>query len=85
MRWHLKLLSRLTLKDGMALTLLAALKRSPPGKIMDDQMSYKEFLDHNVPWKMDERDRCFDSQLAFQPTDVTGEELRKGNRSGLAC
>ncbi|XP_015277848.1 PREDICTED: microtubule-associated protein 4 isoform X3 [Gekko japonicus] len=46
-------------------------RKAPPGKIMDDQMAYKEFLDHNVSWKMDERDRCFDSQLAFQPTDVT--------------
>ncbi|XP_060103881.1 microtubule-associated protein 4 [Heteronotia binoei] len=46
-------------------------RKVPPGKIMDDQMSYKEFLDHNVSWKMDERDRRFDSQLGFQPTDVS--------------
>ncbi|XP_077160391.1 microtubule-associated protein 4 isoform X4 [Paroedura picta] len=45
-------------------------RKVPPGKIMDDQMSYKEFLDHNVSWAVDERDRSFDSQLAFQPSEV---------------
>ncbi|XP_054847247.1 microtubule-associated protein 4 isoform X2 [Eublepharis macularius] len=46
-------------------------RKVSPGKIMDDQISYKEFLDHNNSWKVDERDRCFDPQPAFKPTDVT--------------
>ncbi|XP_025026825.1 microtubule-associated protein 4 isoform X10 [Python bivittatus] len=45
-------------------------RKGSPGKIMDEQMPYKEFLDHNDSWTVDDGNRCFDSQLAFKPMDV---------------
>ncbi|KAM6452661.1 uncharacterized protein PHA67_018882 isoform 2-T2 [Liasis olivaceus] len=45
-------------------------RKGSPGKIMDEQMPYKEFLDHNDSWMVDDGNRCFDSQLAFKPMDV---------------
>ncbi|KAJ6655067.1 hypothetical protein lerEdw1_005971 [Lerista edwardsae] len=42
-----------------------------PGKIMEEKLSYKEFLDRNDSWTMDDRDRGFDTQQAFKPMDVT--------------
>ncbi|XP_060136997.1 titin isoform X3 [Zootoca vivipara] len=41
------------------------------GKIMDEKMSYKEFLDRNDSWTMDDRAHCFEPQPAFKPMDVT--------------
>ncbi|XP_053119509.1 microtubule-associated protein 4 isoform X4 [Hemicordylus capensis] len=46
-------------------------RKVSPGKIMDEQMSYKEFLDRNDSWTMDDRNPCFDSQSAFKPMDVS--------------
>ncbi|KAJ7322750.1 hypothetical protein JRQ81_019037 [Phrynocephalus forsythii] len=42
-----------------------------PGKIIDEKMSYKEFLDRNESWTMEDRGHCFESQPAFKPMDVT--------------
>nr|XP_028607482.1 microtubule-associated protein 4 isoform X2 [Podarcis muralis] len=46
-------------------------RKVSPGKIMDEKMSYKEFLDRNDSWTMDDRAHCFDPQPAFKPMDVT--------------
>ncbi|XP_060539260.1 uncharacterized protein LOC117658030 isoform X4 [Pantherophis guttatus] len=50
---------------------LEASRQEPSGKIMEEQMSYKEFLDHNDSWPMDDGSHGFESQLRFQPMDVT--------------
>ncbi|XP_009282799.1 PREDICTED: microtubule-associated protein 4 isoform X1 [Aptenodytes forsteri] len=41
-----------------------------PGEIMDEKLSYKEFLDHNDSWTMDDRDLCFESQPVFKPMEM---------------
>ncbi|XP_074938180.1 microtubule-associated protein 4 isoform X1 [Phalacrocorax aristotelis] len=41
-----------------------------PGAIMDEKLSYKEFLDRNDSWTMDDRDLCFESQPVFQPMEM---------------
>ncbi|KAM6281344.1 microtubule-associated protein 4 [Porphyrio hochstetteri] len=41
-----------------------------PGGIMDEKLSYKDFLDRNDSWTMDERDLCFDSQPDFKPLEM---------------
>uniref|UniRef100_A0A8B9T5B9 Microtubule-associated protein n=1 Tax=Anas platyrhynchos TaxID=8839 RepID=A0A8B9T5B9_ANAPL len=41
-----------------------------PGEIMDEKLSYKEFLDRNDTWAMDERDLCFESQPVFKPMEM---------------
>ncbi|KAM6422305.1 microtubule-associated protein 4 isoform 2-T4 [Rhynochetos jubatus] len=41
-----------------------------PGEIMDEKLSYKEFLDRNDSWTMDERDLCFESQPVFKPVEM---------------
>ncbi|KAM6102603.1 microtubule-associated protein 4 isoform 6-T6 [Theristicus caerulescens] len=41
-----------------------------PGEIMDEKLSYKEFLDRNDAWTMDERDLCFESQPVFKPMEM---------------
>ncbi|XP_033021934.1 microtubule-associated protein futsch-like [Lacerta agilis] len=46
-------------------------RKVSPGKIMDEKMSYKEFLDRNDSWTMDDRAHCFEPQPAFKPMDVT--------------
>ncbi|XP_039224697.1 protein bassoon-like isoform X4 [Crotalus tigris] len=43
----------------------------PSGKISEEDMSYKEFLDHDS-WTMDDGRRCFESPLGFEPLDVAG-------------
>ncbi|XP_042330269.1 titin-like isoform X4 [Sceloporus undulatus] len=50
------------------------------GKIMDEQMSYKEFLDRNSSWTMDDRHH-FESQPVFKPMDIT--EPFKMNREDV--
>ncbi|XP_062459917.1 microtubule-associated protein 4 [Pezoporus occidentalis] len=41
-----------------------------PGENMDEKLSYKEFLDRNESWTMDDRDLCFESQPVFKPTEM---------------
>ncbi|XP_075562629.1 microtubule-associated protein 4 [Pelecanus crispus] len=41
-----------------------------PGEIMDEKLSYKEFLDRNDSWTMDDRDLCFESQPMFKPMEM---------------
>ncbi|XP_010294787.1 PREDICTED: microtubule-associated protein 4-like, partial [Phaethon lepturus] len=41
-----------------------------PGEIMDEKLSYKEFLDRNDSWTMDERDLCFEPQPVFKPMEM---------------
>ncbi|KAH0627710.1 hypothetical protein JD844_003840 [Phrynosoma platyrhinos] len=45
------------------------------GKIMNEQMSCKEFLDRNSSWTMEDRQH-FESQPVFKPMDVTGPDIR---------
>lgn len=42
---------------------------------MDEKLSYKEFLDRNDTWAMDERDLCFESQPVFKPMEMAGMPL----------
>ncbi|XP_010020515.1 PREDICTED: uncharacterized protein LOC104411724, partial [Nestor notabilis] len=42
-----------------------------PGENMDEKLSYKEFLDRNESWTMDDRDLCFESQPVFKPLEMT--------------
>ncbi|XP_078234513.1 microtubule-associated protein 4 isoform X23 [Pogona vitticeps] len=56
-------------------------KQVPPGKIIDETMSYKEFLDRNDSWTTEDRGHCFESQPAFKPMDVT--EPFKMNREDV--
>ncbi|XP_032094472.1 uncharacterized protein LOC116523464, partial [Thamnophis elegans] len=44
----------------------------PSGKIMEEQMSYKEFLDHNDAWPADESSHPFESPFIMKPMDVAG-------------
>ncbi|XP_075276109.1 microtubule-associated protein 4 isoform X3 [Opisthocomus hoazin] len=41
-----------------------------PGEIMDEKLSYKEFLDRNESWTMDDRDLCFEAQPVFRPMEM---------------
>uniref|UniRef100_A0A8B9EYX9 Microtubule-associated protein n=1 Tax=Amazona collaria TaxID=241587 RepID=A0A8B9EYX9_9PSIT len=41
-----------------------------PGENMDEKLSYKEFLDRNESWTMDDRDLCFESQPVFKPMEM---------------
>ncbi|XP_048807856.1 microtubule-associated protein 4 isoform X3 [Lagopus muta] len=41
-----------------------------PGEIMDEKLSYKEFLDRNDTWAMDDRDLCFEPQPVFKPMEM---------------
>ncbi|XP_061853071.1 microtubule-associated protein 4 isoform X3 [Colius striatus] len=41
-----------------------------PGEIMDEKLSYKEFLDRNDTWTVDDRDLCFEPQPMFKPMDM---------------
>ncbi|XP_014811249.1 PREDICTED: microtubule-associated protein 4 isoform X3 [Calidris pugnax] len=40
-----------------------------PGEIMDEKLSYKDFLDRNDSWTMDDRDLHFESQPVFKPME----------------
>ncbi|KAM6375033.1 microtubule-associated protein 4 [Alca torda] len=42
-----------------------------PGEIMDEKLSYKDFLDRNDSWTVDDRDLCFESQPVFKPMEMT--------------
>ncbi|XP_043365741.1 microtubule-associated protein 4 isoform X4 [Dermochelys coriacea] len=42
-----------------------------PRELMGEKMSYKEFLDHDETWAMDDRDLCFESQSIFRPMEET--------------
>lgn len=46
---------------------------------MDEKLSYKDFLDRNDTWTVDDRDLCFESQPVFKPMEMTGRSalLRK--------
>uniref|UniRef100_A0A8D0HUY7 Uncharacterized protein n=1 Tax=Sphenodon punctatus TaxID=8508 RepID=A0A8D0HUY7_SPHPU len=46
-------------------------RKVSPGKIMDEKISYKEFLDRNETWTMDDRDLRLDSQPVFKPIEAT--------------
>ncbi|OXB69998.1 UNVERIFIED_CONTAM: hypothetical protein H355_003686 [Colinus virginianus] len=37
---------------------------------MDEKLSYKEFLDRNDTWAMDDRDLCFEPQPVFKPMEM---------------
>lgn len=37
---------------------------------MDEKLSYKEFLDRNDSWPVDDRDLCLEAQPAFQPVPM---------------
>ncbi|KAM6410300.1 microtubule-associated protein 4 isoform 1-T1 [Pluvialis apricaria] len=39
-------------------------------EIMDEKLSYKDFLDRNDSWTTDERDLCFESQPVFKPGEM---------------
>lgn len=39
---------------------------------MDEKLSYKEFLDRNDSWPMDDRDLRFESQPVFKPMEMAG-------------
>lgn len=39
---------------------------------MDEKLSYKEFLDRNDSWTMDDGDLCFESQPIFKPMEMAG-------------
>ncbi|XP_065486365.1 microtubule-associated protein 4 isoform X3 [Caloenas nicobarica] len=41
-----------------------------PGAIMDEKLSYKEFLDRNDSWPVDDRELCLEAQPAFQPVPM---------------
>ncbi|XP_074013756.1 microtubule-associated protein 4 [Numenius arquata] len=41
-----------------------------PGEIMDEKLSYKDFLDRNDSWTMDDRDLRFESQPVFKPMEM---------------
>ncbi|KAM9386546.1 microtubule-associated protein 4 isoform 2-T3 [Phaethornis superciliosus] len=41
-----------------------------PGEIMDEKMSYKDFLDRNESWTVDDRELCFEPQPVFKPMDM---------------
>ncbi|XP_054674303.1 microtubule-associated protein 4 isoform X12 [Grus americana] len=41
-----------------------------PGEIMDEKLSYKDFLNRNDSWTMDDRDLCFESQPVFKPMEM---------------
>ncbi|XP_030300767.1 microtubule-associated protein 4-like isoform X5 [Calypte anna] len=41
-----------------------------PGEIMDEKMSYKDFLDRNESWTVDDRELCFEPQPVFKPMDI---------------
>ncbi|XP_029820526.1 microtubule-associated protein 4 [Manacus vitellinus] len=41
-----------------------------PGEIMDEKLSYKEFLDRNDSWATDERELRFDPQPVFKPMEM---------------
>uniref|UniRef100_A0A663MB22 Microtubule-associated protein n=1 Tax=Athene cunicularia TaxID=194338 RepID=A0A663MB22_ATHCN len=41
-----------------------------PGEIMDEKLSYQEFLDRNDSWTMDDRDLCFEPQPVFKPMEM---------------
>ncbi|XP_039382822.1 microtubule-associated protein 4 isoform X3 [Mauremys reevesii] len=42
-----------------------------PREITGERMSYKEFLDRNETWAMDDRDLCFEPQSIFRPMEGT--------------
>lgn len=44
---------------------------------MEEKLSYKEFLDRNDSWTMDDGDHGFDTQQAFKPMEVTGKNLQR--------
>ncbi|KAM3822870.1 microtubule-associated protein 4 [Vipera latastei] len=52
----------------------------PSGKILEEEMSYKDFLDHNDSWTTDDGRPCFASQLGLEPMDVAGERERERER-----
>lgn len=39
---------------------------------MDEKLSYKDFLNRNDSWTMDDRDLCFESQPVFKPMEMAG-------------
>ncbi|XP_042657892.1 microtubule-associated protein 4 isoform X4 [Tyto alba] len=41
-----------------------------PGEIMDEKLSYQEFLDRNDSWTVDDRDLCFGSQPGYKPVEM---------------
>ncbi|CAN8185200.1 unnamed protein product [Coccothraustes coccothraustes] len=49
-----------------------------PGEIMDEKMSYKEFLDRNDSWSAEERDLCFKPMDMADPFSMhRGENLQE--------
>ncbi|XP_065687755.1 microtubule-associated protein 4 isoform X3 [Patagioenas fasciata] len=50
-----------------------------PGAIMDEKLSYKEFLDRNESWPMDDRDLCLEAQPAFQPVPMDPFGMHRGD------
>ncbi|KAM9164488.1 microtubule-associated protein 4 isoform 3-T4 [Pangshura tecta] len=54
-----------------------------PGEITGEKMSYKEFLDRNETWAMDDRDLCFEPQSIFRPME--GTEPFKMHREDVLC
>ncbi|XP_008945074.1 PREDICTED: microtubule-associated protein 4-like, partial [Merops nubicus] len=47
-----------------------------PGDLMDEKLSYKEFLDRNESWPVDDRELCLEPQLMFQPLEVAATAAR---------
>uniref|UniRef100_A0A803YRD0 Microtubule-associated protein n=1 Tax=Meleagris gallopavo TaxID=9103 RepID=A0A803YRD0_MELGA len=45
-----------------------------PGEIMDEKLSYKEFLDRNDTWAMDDRELFFEPQPVFKPMEMAVPE-----------
>nr|XP_032642483.1 microtubule-associated protein 4 isoform X4 [Chelonoidis abingdonii] len=54
-----------------------------PREIMGEKMSYKEFLDRNETWAMDDRDLCFEPQSIFRPME--GTEPFRMHREDVLC
>ncbi|XP_070582959.1 microtubule-associated protein 2-like [Erythrolamprus reginae] len=46
--------------------------QEPSVKAMEEQISYKEFLDHNDTWSVEADRQGFDSQVLFNPMDMAG-------------
>ncbi|XP_030405599.1 microtubule-associated protein 4 isoform X2 [Gopherus evgoodei] len=54
-----------------------------PREITDEKMSYKEFLDRNETWAVDDRDLCFEPQSIFRPME--GTEPFRMHREDVLC
>ncbi|XP_050798363.1 microtubule-associated protein 4 isoform X10 [Gopherus flavomarginatus] len=54
-----------------------------PREITGEKMSYKEFLDRNETWAVDDRDLCFEPQSIFRPME--GTEPFRMHREDVLC